>query len=117
MTNPEPKVDVQMCKDLLARMITRNQKNILMRASQRLMYLKNMKDLDENPDLHLAGAINIVDRRGPSFEAGLQIGVCMALCAREGTKHHETLRQMLGGIKEQQDGEEKGKEDGTTKTE
>jgi hypothetical protein len=98
-------VDVDLCREMLARMITRNERNPIIRAAHRLRYLKNVSDLSDNPDRHLAGAISIVERNGPTFEAGLQIGACMVLCAVVGTEHRETLGRMLAEIKLQQDGE------------
>lgn len=100
-------VDIDLLKEALGRLITRNETNPVARATFRIGYAKNMRDLETNPDRHLAGAVDIIARHGPTYEAGLQLGACMALCAVKGTRYHETFSRMLAEIKAQQDDEEK----------
>ena len=107
MIKPEKtaeQIDIDLIRALLGRLITRNEPNPLRRAAFRLAYAKNMRDLAERPDRHLAGATDIISRHGPTYEAGLQLGACIALCANAATDHHATLTRMLDEIKAQQDG-------------
>lgn len=85
-------VDTELCLSVLARFMTRRNKNPLERSAQRLAYLKNMRDIEKCPEQHLAATLQMIGTHGPSFDGGLQLGVCIALASRGGPGKELLLR-------------------------
>ena len=107
-TEPKPtEIDVELCKEFLARVISRNEQNPIQRNAGRLQYLKMLKDLDERPYYHMMGGLDLGSKGGLTFEIGLHVGLTAALSARGGAESYENLKKFVEGIRKQQEEEEK----------
>lgn len=98
------KVDTELCLELVARILTKDVENPMDRNSYRLQYLKNFFDINQEPGKHLSSTLFLINKHGASFDAGLQLGLCIALASRGG-KSKSILIKMLDEIKEFQEKE------------
>lgn len=100
-------VDVPLVKELVTLLMVRNQPDPVKRALDKQTLTNNLETLNINPEHHLAFVMQVMDRavqekRPPSFDAGLMMGVCIALSAR-GTNGKLVLRRMAADIRKQLD--------------
>lgn len=99
-------IDMKLLKELLLRIMTRNERDPIKAASDRRQLEKNLLTLDNTPEAHLAFTMGVIDRastegRSPPFEAGLMFGVTMTLSAGK-LEGREVLSKMLAEITKQQ---------------
>jgi len=101
-------VDVTLSKEvmpellqLVGKIMTRNEKNPLIRQAGQLEFMKAAHDIKSSPDKHLALSVYAMDKQGPNFEAGLLMGLSLAFCSLL-EKSQSTLLKMLKDITEQQ---------------
>lgn len=102
-------VDVPLVKNILIRLMTRNEADKSKAFTDRLSLMKNFESVNMSPEAHLAAIMGMMEKmtiagKEPVFETGLVFGVVLTLAARS-ANGKMMLKKMLIDIERQQDGQ------------
>ena len=103
-------VKTELVKQLLVRVMTRNEPDNAKRMLDRQTLMKNLETLNHSPEAHLGFVMEVmnnqaVKKQPPVFETGLMFGVALTLSARN-ANGILMLKKMLKDIEIQQEGSE-----------